>query len=272
MTDNSRIVVVGAGLSGLAAAAELARTATVTLVERLPSPGGVWGFDHALTERLVAECASVGVELILGTSALRWRDGRLLIFGPRRVEWLEADKLVFAGGSRPATPAELGIAGSRLAGVFAVTVAHHLLDAGVVLGRRVAVVGSAEAAAIVLPHLSHGGTVTVIGGNPPAAREPNPDLADVVSWWTGYRPLRVTGTDRVDTLVVSDGRAEFDIHCDAVILAADPRPLRNIDGAVGNDSPGVDFIQPLDPALDAEAVAASARRAASGLTSPQGAL
>lgn len=268
--SNNTVVVVGAGLSGLAAAVELARTFSVVVVERLPAAGGVWGFDHPDVERLVRECASAGVELILGTSAIRWKDGRLLIFGPGRVEWLTAGSLVFAGGSRPATAAELGIAGGRLAGVFAATVAHHLLDANVLLGRRTAVVGTAEDAAIVLPHLSHDGTVTVIGGAAPP--EAASQYAGSVRWWPGFRPVRMTGSDRVDTLTVTDGRTEFEIHCDCVILAGEPKPLRNVDGAVRDGSPDVFFIQPLDPALQASDVAAVAHRVVSELIPSQGAL
>ena len=38
-----------------------------------------------------------------------------------------------------------------------------------------------------------------------------------------------------------------DVACDAVVLAADPVPNRNVDGAVRPGSPGVTFVQPATP-------------------------
>ncbi|MGO1972214.1 MAG: FAD-dependent oxidoreductase [Propionibacteriaceae bacterium] len=260
-------MVVGGGLSGLAAAAELADQAQVCLVERLPAPGGVWEFEHPIVRELMARCESAGVEVLLGCSALRWSGNRLLVLGPGRVEWLEADHLVFAGGSRPATAAELGVAGGRLAGVFAATVAHHLLEAGVRLGRRPVVVGTASEAALVIPHLLKHGGATVVGGCPPNGVTGTPLGSHAIDWWPGYRPLRFTGADRVAMVQVGDGRAEFELPCDSVVLAASPKPLRNIDGAVRDASSGVTFIQPLDPAATAAEVVLTARNAISSLPS-----
>ena len=52
------------------------------------------------------------------------------------------------------------------------------------------------------------------------------------------------------------------MDCDAVILAASPRPLRNIDGAMLDPSEGVTFVQPLTelptPAHTAEEARAAA--------------
>jgi len=259
-----RVVVVGAGLAGLTAATVLAqRGEQVTLVERLPSVGGVWGFDGPAIVSAEADCRRTGVVFHLGCSALRWTGERLLIVGPGDVQWLEADRLVFAGGSRPPTAAELGIAGGRLAGVFAATVAHHLLDAGVVLGRKPVIVGSPADAAIVLSHLAEHGHVTIVGGE---RSDRSGSIHDTVDWWPGYRPLRLHGTDRVDLLDVSDGVAHSRLYCDAVILAGPALPLRNIDGAVRDDSVGVTFVQPLEPALGATRLRDAVRR---DLTSPR---
>lgn len=264
---SERVVVVGAGLSGLiAAASRAARGDSVILVERLPTVGGVWGFDHPAVIAAAQECRRLGVEFLLGSSAIRWRDRRLLVVGPGAVRWIEADRLVFAGGNRPPTAAELGIAGGRLAGVFASTVAHHLLDAGVVLGHRPVVVGGTDEAAIVLPHLMEHGRVTVVGGTPPAGA-----LGERVDWWPGYSPLRLHGTDRVDLLDIGHGSATVQLYCDAVILAGPLLPLRNVDGAVRDQSDGVVFVQPLDPGLDARALRRVVQEAAAP-TRPEGVL
>lgn len=219
-----RIVVVGAGLAGLAAARELAPRAEVELVERLPEVGGTWGFEHPLVAGLRAACLDLGVRLTLGVTALRWVDGRLLLVGPGERAWRSADHLVFAGGTRPATPAELPLFGARVAGVFSATVAHHLLEARVPLGERPVICGDGYWAELVLAELADGAGAVRVGAEDPTDRGSRA--------WAGWRPVAVRGRDRVEELVVGRGDDERVLPCDCVILAADQRPLRNVDGAI----------------------------------------
>ena len=122
------MVVVGAGVAGLAAAEKLAHRSEVVVLDRLPVPGGVLPYDHPGVLKLAGACTAAGVRWLLGTTAVRWEQGRLLAVGPQGVEWLDASHLVFAGGSRPATMAELPVAGPRLAGVLPAPVAIHLAE------------------------------------------------------------------------------------------------------------------------------------------------
>jgi hypothetical protein len=55
----------------------------------------------------------------------------------------------------------------------------------------------------------------------------------------------VAGAGRVSTLILARAGAQRRVLCDAVILAGEPRPLRNVDGAVTDGSDGVTFIQPI---------------------------
>jgi NADPH-dependent 2,4-dienoyl-CoA reductase/sulfur reductase-like enzyme len=256
-----RVLVVGAGLAGLAAARELAGRAAVTVVERLPAIGGTWGFEHPQVRELAGACQRSGVDLLPGVTALRWRAGRLLISGPGQTRWLPADHLVFAGGSRPAHAAELGVTGSRPAGVFSATVAHHLLDAGIVLGRRCVVTGWGDWAELVVPHLRPRSGVTIVGGAG-ADMLPWPE----VSWWPDYRPVSIHGGARVERITISDGRTDRTLRCDCVILAGQPRALRNVDGANRDGAEGVTFIQPTAAGLGPDGVADYGRSAAASIT------
>jgi NADPH-dependent 2,4-dienoyl-CoA reductase/sulfur reductase-like enzyme len=262
MTD--RIVVVGGGIAGLAAAAALAGGADVRVVERLPAPGGTWEFDHPMVKRLVGECIRRGVVLECGDTALRWRDRRLLVIGPGHRAWLEADHLVFAGGTRPATPAELPVLGSRPAGLFVATVAHHLLEGRVHLGRRIAMCGSGYWVDLVLRDLPSGTDVTLVSDG----TAPRPPAGVSVTLLSGHRPLEVLGHDRVEGLVVeSVGRAHPErttLPCDAVVLGGDLRPLRNVDGAVV-DAPDVTYVQHTAAVLTAQDVIDHAETAVAGL-------
>ena len=49
-----RVLVVGGGLAGMAAALELAVRARVSVIERLPAMGGTWGFEHPRARELAA--------------------------------------------------------------------------------------------------------------------------------------------------------------------------------------------------------------------------
>ncbi len=237
MSSRPKVVVVGAGIAGLTVAGALGAGAEVTIIDRLPAAGGVLGYDHPAVRDAVGRTRAAGVRSLLGTTALRWVDSRLLVAGPYGIEWLAVDRLVYAGGARPALPAELRLLGPRVAGVTAATVAVHLAEAEVSMGRNVCLLGVsdwAERAARILRH--RGARVTVVSndeGQPPVYGD---------QWWMGWRPVAIEGTRRVTAVIVARGESRQRITCDTLILAGDSRPLRNIDGAIA-DAPGVDFAQ-----------------------------
>jgi len=253
--SRDRVAVVGAGVAGLAAAGELARQREVVVLDRLPVPGGVLHYDHPGVKELAARCTSAGVRWLLGTTAVRWEQGRLLAVGPQGVEWLDASHLVFAGGSRPATMAELPVAGPRLAGVLPAPVAIHLAEAKVTLGRRVVILGAgawAEAAHEAIE--GQRGHITVV------TRESVEGVPfrhnALVSGWT---PVAVAGRGRVSALTLERSGQQLVLDCDAVILAASPRPLRNVDGAIFEPAGGVTYVQPAADAGTWERAASAAR-------------
>ena len=256
-----RVVVIGAGIAGLAAAAELADERAITLIDRLPAVGGECGFEHPVVRSLTAACRDGGVSFLLGTTALRWSSGRLLVAAPGSIRWLDADRLVFAGGCRPGTAAELRLGGARLAGVVSATVAIHFLDAGVRLGRNPILLGETDFAAEVAGRLRRTGTpVRVVA--PEAAA--TPAYAD--EWWPGWRGSRARGTGRVRELEIARGERREWLACDAVILADGVRPLRNVDGAIADADPTT-FVQLAAPHVTVDDTVAYARAMASKLKS-----
>ena len=254
------VVVVGAGLAGLAVAAELGRESPVVLVDRLPMYGGVLGFEHPLVASLARDCTARGVSLQLATTAVRWESQRALLVGAGGIVWTASRQLVVAIGNRPSTQAELGIAGERLAGVVPATVAIHLAEARVRLGRRVVVIGSGCWADHCIEAIRGKGTTVIslsLPGDRPSAQ------ADEAK--EGWLPVRVDGKTRVERLTVARAGAEDVIECDAVVLAARARPLRNVDGAIWPDSRHVAFVQLAVDRLTAEEVVADARAAAAAM-------
>ena len=263
------MAVVGAGVAGLAAAQELAARADVVVLDRLPVPGGVLPYDHAAVRTLAGRCEAAGVRWLLGTTAVRWEAGRLLAVGPQGIEWLDAGRLVFAGGCRPATAAELPVAGPRLAGVLPAPVAIHLAEAKVTLGRRVAIVGAGDWAQAARHAIAgQRSRVTVVstrgglGGSSPRGQHSEPVASEAFegdSLFNGWTPVAVAGRGRVSELVLERAGQRHVLDCDAVILAAGARPLRNVDGAIFEPAPGVTYVQPAAETGRWEEVASAAR-------------
>jgi hypothetical protein len=256
-------LVVGAGPTGLGCAAGLAAVHPVELVDRIPVPGGEAGWSTPEITTLVADARSRGVRFRLGTTAVRWEPGRLLVASPGRIEWLPGERLFYAGGLRPATAADLFITGDRPAGILPATVAHHLLTAQKSLWDRLAIIGTGPWAGAVAEHARAGGsTIIAITGGGIA-----PTWADEAT--THVTRIAIVGRDRVTAVRVCATQQRADIPCDGVVLAADPRPNRNVTGALLDDSPGVAFVQPVQPVSTAGR-GENGRRAARGWIAANG--
>lgn len=258
----SNVFVIGAGVSGLTSAFELSKYLSTVVIDRLPVIGGLHaGYENEYAIQLKHQCDESGVRFILGSTALRWSPERkLLVVGPAGIEWLPGQHLIYTGGNRPSTLAELGILGNRLGGVLASTVAHHLLESGVRLGEHVVILGNGNSAKQVGELLAlQGCDIRVFpmddsGSRPEYAKE----------WWPRWAPISVHGRGRVKEILVSKDGLKERLLCDAVILAAKMKPLRNIDGAIfEKESQSVTFVQLATDDVTLEQRSAHARQVAS---------
>jgi len=232
------VAVVGAGPSGLGCAAVLAAALPVVLIDRIPIPGGTVGWDNREIRGYVTQVRRLGTRMRLGETALRWDAGRLLLAGPGGAEWLHTVGLFVACGLRPATLADWRVTGDRPAGVVPATVAEHLLQAGVRLWATVVVVGDGPWAAPVARSARRLGTRIIA-------------VSDHADWADERHPRpkqwSITGRDRVAGIRLEGEAGVTEVPCDGVVLAGDPAPARNIDGAVLPGAAGVTFVQPLTP-------------------------
>jgi pyruvate/2-oxoglutarate dehydrogenase complex dihydrolipoamide dehydrogenase (E3) component len=250
----SKVVVVGAGQHGMRCAVKLARRgAEVTIVDRLPAPGGPEPERSA--GKLVESAARAGARFLLGTAAVRFGGVFVEVLGVNGASRLACNVLVVATGSRPATRAELGITGDRCAGVVPGSAASHLTRAGVLLGHRPIIAGSGEFALRCAREQLAAGASEVSLTMPADAPVP----ADVgIRVFPGYRVVSVHGTSRVEVAVLRNHRESLRVPSDALILAAEMRPMRNVEGAI-EQRDGVLFCQPRGEAAGPR----SAERAAS---------
>ncbi|MEI7743887.1 MAG: FAD-dependent oxidoreductase [Chloroflexota bacterium] len=207
----SRITVVGAGLSGLAAAAVMAARHEVVLADRLPAIGGLAGREDPEARRLDRAGRDAA-------SASSWKPPR------------SAANRAGSSSLHPATSA-----GSAL------------------------ITSSSPAGRVRPPRPIHvrGDRVRV----PSRPGSHRPDWADD---WLGTGPPRVVhGHPRNEALEWSGepGGPLVRTACDALVLAAPARTLRNVEDAI-RETVGVTRIATLELAVDAAGVIAAAEAAA----------
>jgi thioredoxin reductase len=219
-----RIAIVGAGASGLACAQALDGRARTVVIDRRP-----------------------GTRADVHATAIRWDGRALLVIGPAGVVEIAATALVIATGSRPLGRAELGLAGSRPAGVLPAPAACELAADGRFHPARPVVLGGGRWAARAVDVLLQAGAEAVRVVAPGGLLVPLVQSQRIVVH-AGLVPLAVRGDPNVEQLEC-DGAA---LECDGVALAHGLTPVRNVDGAVDGGIRTV-YAQPLDDPPTAKA-------------------
>lgn len=214
------IAIVGAGASGLACAEALAGRIRAVVVDRAPT-----------------RAADVRA------TAIRWDDRVLLAMGPQGSVEIEAAALVIATGARPLGRAELGLAGTRPAGVLPAPAACDLAAAGRFAPSRPVVIGGGGWAARAVAALAGtGATVTIVAPDGLLLAMERPAAVH-----ERLTPVAVRGDPRVERLEC-DG---LTLDCDAVVLAHGLVPIRNVDGAVVEGARTVSAQPVADPPSEA---------------------
>jgi glycine/D-amino acid oxidase-like deaminating enzyme len=231
-------LVVGAGPSGLGCAWELALHGDVVVIDRIPVTGGSAGWSNPTVRRLTDLVVSRDVRLRLGETAMRFDGAALTVATPSGFHEIDGRRLVFAGGLRPATAADLGIDGDRPAGVLAATVAEHLLHTGMRLWDTVVILGDGPWARPVATLCRERRTRVIA-------------IADAADWADERidppARLSVVGRERITAVRLEKSTTDVTIRCDALVLASNPRPNRNVTGALTDGDHNVVFHQPIRP-------------------------
>ena len=171
------VAVIGAGAGGMSAGAVCAEGGVRTvIIDREDLPGGVlnqcihngFGLHYFKEElsgpefasRMEEKARKAGAEFLLSTTVTELLEQgdhkRLTLFcGEKGVMFLQAKAVIFAAGCRERARGNLGIGGSRLAGVFTAGCAQKLLNMdGKLPGRSAVIVGSGDIGLIMARRLS----------------------------------------------------------------------------------------------------------------------
>jgi NADPH-dependent 2,4-dienoyl-CoA reductase/sulfur reductase-like enzyme len=249
-------LIAGAGRSGLLAARMLAEEGlAVTLVERLPAPGGQE--PEPATRGLAKAARRAGADFVLGTLAVSLSGPVVETLGIGGAGSYRPGALVVATGTRPATAGELGVTGDRCAGILPGSAMIHLVESGVLPGWRPVVLGGGDLARHCADLCLRAGARGVSVVSPTErvfAAGPGMDTYD------GWRLISTHGWPRVDHVLIERDGQVARVTGDAVILAHQRRAMRNIEGAIRDGGLVVGCHSTADPktADDAERTAREA--------------
>lgn len=261
-TDIADIVIVGAGPSGLTAAAALADRSglNVVVLERESAPGGIPRHsDHpgygirdmktfingpAYARRLTKAATAAGATIRTDTMVTGWADDKTLeLTSPRGRQQLQARAVILATGARERPrPARL-VPGDRTAGVY--TTGHlqnivHLKHGKV--GNRAVVVGAELVSYSAVMTLKHAACETVLM----TSEYPSPESYGLfnlagrtpllgVQVATRTRLTRIIGKPRVQAVEIEnlDTGERRTIECDTVVLTGNWIPDHELARAAG---------------------------------------
>jgi sarcosine oxidase subunit alpha len=152
------VLIVGGGRKGLAVAAELGRLATLA-DDGSTLGGSLLALDPRRATALADEARSAGATLLERTSVLALsrepddgsRSITALLVGPNQTRVARCRSVVLATGRHDATPAFVN---NELPGIFSARAALTAWRGDVLLGRRVALVGSGRYTEVLLQQMS----------------------------------------------------------------------------------------------------------------------
>lgn len=268
--NNYDVVVIGGGAAGMASARRTAVEGLKTVVvEREEDPGGILlqcihdgfglhNFKEELTgpeyaERVVASALEAGIDLQLHTTVVEitenddkskrvvcysYKDG-VIIYNARSV--------ILAMGCRERNRGNLGIPGSRPAGVFTAGLAQRLLNIdGFLPGREAVIIGSGDIGLIMARRLTWVGIkvkcVIEIQPHPSGlTRNVVQCLEDFgIPLYLSHSVTQINGKERVESVDISpleDGvpnlEETFNVECDTILLSVGLIPENELSKTAG---------------------------------------
>jgi len=267
-----RVLVVGGGPSGLAAATGLAASGEVVVLERETQAGGIprhsdhTGYGLRDVKRVMTgpsyarhwrrRALGAGADVIESAMATDWADKRTLwVTSPEGRYRISADAIVLATGARERPRSARRIPGDRPAGVLTTGQLQNMVHVHhQEVGRRAVVVGAELVSWSAVLTLREAGCRTAAmttryqKSESYAAFRFAGRLALRTPVRTRTEVVRIDGRDRVEAVVVRDlvNGKESRIECDTVVLTGDWIPDNELARSAGVElDPGT-----LGPAVD----------------------
>ncbi len=272
MTGTYKVVVVGSGAAGLAAALEARRLgdSRVLLIDRDDRLGGILNqcvhagfglqaFGEELTGpeyawRFVRSLKESGVEVETGATVLNIAPGCVEYVNRNGYVKADCQAIVLATGCRERTRGALMIPGSRPAGVLTAGAAQRLMNIeGQLVGHNAVILGSGDVGLIVARRLSlEGGCVRAVVEIKPyetgLIRNVVQCLDDFgIPLLLGHTITCIVGRDRVEAVKIARvddssvpiSGTESVMACDTVVLSVGLIPENELSRAAGMELDGL---------------------------------
>ncbi len=262
-------VVIGAGAAGMAAALRVhAAGFRVAIVDREDHLGGIllqcihngfglhW-FKEELTgpefaERLAAQVREAGIDVYLNTTVMdlvadNGMKSLIACSAEHGVLSFAARAIVLAMGCRERNRGNIGIPGSRPAGVFTAGLAQRLINIdGYAPGKRVVIIGSGDIGLIMARRLSWVGAkvlavIEILPHPSGLTRNIVQCLHDFdIPLYLSHIVSRIAGQDRVEAVEVTplengtpNPAKTFRLECDTVLLSVGLIPENELSKKAG---------------------------------------
>lgn len=262
-------IVIGGGAAGMAAALSVAKhNLRVAVIEREEYLGGILlqcihnGFGlHQFKEELTGpeyaqrfsqQVADSDIDVYLSSTAMQMdatgRTKTVIVYSKESgVSRFTAQTIVLAMGCRERNRGNIGIPGTRPAGVFTAGLAQRLINIdGYVPGRKVVIVGSGDIGLIMARRLSWVGAevlavVEIMPYPSGIARNIVQCLHDFdIPLYLSHIVSKIAGRDRVEGVEIAplqDGKPDlarsFELECDTILLSVGLVPENELSKAAG---------------------------------------
>lgn len=262
-------VVIGAGAAGMAAALRVREAGfRVAIVDREDHLGGIllqcihngfglhW-FKEELTgpefaERLAGQVRAAGIDVYLNTTVMDLipngvHKTLLACSEEQGVMTMTTRTVILAMGCRERNRGNIGIPGSRPAGIFTAGLAQRLINIdGYIPGKRVVIIGSGDIGLIMARRLSWAGAkvlavVEILPHPSGLTRNIVQCLHDFdIPLYLGHVVSRISGRDRVEAVEVTpleqgtpNPEKTFRLECDTVLLSVGLIPENELSKKAG---------------------------------------
>ena len=226
------LIIVGGGAAGMLCAIEGNKKGikNILVIEKNPSLGGALNLGNynisstrnitgkEYLKDLLDEYLKLNIDTYYNTMVININDsGKVICLSPERgMEELSGKNIILTNGAKEKGKNPLNMPGDRCAGVITLLNAKNILNInGVIPGKDIIIYGSENLHMILKDLENHNLNIKGI-----VCENPTDEATKITNnIYEKYHITRISGFDRVKSIIISDGINEKEITCDTVILA-----------------------------------------------------